>query len=191
MTQVFTSSRKQKHECDCEHTDMTLAPVQSSASMNIDTHRSNRETKKERNKQRTREREEEKGSRATAAQHYITKPIIHRAITQTDIVHFKKKRTHTHTCACAQNPISQCHLFWWCGSAVGGSQSADRDTKTTMFLPQLPVLLLANKDGGRVWAAQTDGTDPQTVRKTEKAKGLLRVWVSTCLSVGGPLLYCI
>lgn len=116
MTQVFTSSRKQKHECDCEHTDMTLAPVQCSASMNIDTQRSNRETKKERNKQRKREREEEKGSRATAAQHYITKPIIHRAITQTDIVHFKKKHTHTHMRVCAKSHISVSFvLMVWVG----------------------------------------------------------------------------
>lgn len=54
-----------------------------------------RVTKRETEKKK----EEDKGTIATEAQHYFTKPIIHRAITQTDIVHFKKKhrQTHTHT----------------------------------------------------------------------------------------------
>lgn len=91
-------------------------------------------TESEKERERERKREGEKATRATDTQHYFTKPIIHRAIAQTDIVHFKKKYTHSHThthtplahkhphkyaCLCVHrrthihghNPISQSDLF--------------------------------------------------------------------------------
>lgn len=96
------------------------------------------------------ERVREKATRATDTQHYFTKPIIHRAIAQTDIVHFKKKYTHTHTsmhvCTTARACIhtnTQRHtrstapyLSVICSDTVGpvgGSQSADRDTRARQF----------------------------------------------------------
>lgn len=96
------------------------------------------------------ERVREKATRATDTQHYFTKPIIHRAIAQNDIVHFKKKCTHTHTQVCMfahlhahaytqtrrHTRSTAPYLSVICSDTVGpvgGSQSADRDTRARRF----------------------------------------------------------
>lgn len=96
------------------------------------------------------------GTRATDTQHYFTKPIIHRAITQTDRVHFKKLHTHAHTCVCACVCIAQSHISVWFVLILWVQWAAlnllTETPKHQFFtaLGQLPVLLRANKDGARV-----------------------------------------
>lgn len=133
------------------------------------TLQSQKEKEGEREREMEPERVREKATRATDTQHYFTKPIIHRAIAQNDIVHFKKKCTHTHThkYAClhictrmhthkhADTHAAQPHIsvwfvliLWvqWVALNLLTETHAHADFTA---LRQLPVLLGTNKDGAR------------------------------------------